>query len=81
MGLREGLIRGTPPLILNLGTRWRRVVNFTPRPLYLRKRIPVPIRWATEPVWIFGEDRNLLPLRAFELRIIQPTDYTLQLIC
>ena len=26
--------RGITPLILKLGTRWRRVVNFTPRPLY-----------------------------------------------
>jgi len=25
------------PLILNLGTRWRRVFNFTPRPLYSRE--------------------------------------------
>ena len=29
--------RGIAPLILNLGTRWRRVVNFTPRPLYPRE--------------------------------------------
>jgi len=26
--------RGTAPLILNLGTRWRWVVSFTLRPLY-----------------------------------------------
>jgi hypothetical protein len=24
---------GTPPLILNLGTRWRQVINMTPRPV------------------------------------------------
>jgi len=28
------------PLILNLGTRWRIVVSFTPRPLYSRGEIP-----------------------------------------
>jgi hypothetical protein len=33
--------RGIAPLILNLGTRWRWVVNFTPRPLYPRKINPV----------------------------------------
>jgi len=31
------------PLVLNLGTRWRWVVNFTLRPLHPRKRTPVPI--------------------------------------
>ena len=34
--------RGLAPLILNLGTRWRRMVNFTPRLLYPRERTPVP---------------------------------------
>ena len=28
---------GTPSVSLNLYTRWRLVVNFTPQPLYLRK--------------------------------------------
>lgn len=31
----------TAPLILNLGMRWRCVVNFKPRPLYPRERSPV----------------------------------------
>jgi hypothetical protein len=35
--------RGTAPLILNLGSKCRRVVSFTPRPLYLQKIAPVPI--------------------------------------
>jgi hypothetical protein len=35
--------RGIAPTILNLGTRWRWVVNFTPRPLYSWERTPVPI--------------------------------------
>ena len=32
--------RGTAPLVLNLGTRWRQVVNFTSESLYPRKRTP-----------------------------------------
>jgi len=47
--------RGTAPLILNLSTRRRRVVSFTPWPLYLRESIPVPLEyetaWAPQPVW------------------------------
>jgi hypothetical protein len=35
--------RGIAPFILNLGSRWRLVVNFTPRPLYLQEITPVPI--------------------------------------
>jgi len=35
------------PLILNLGTRWRRVFNLTPRPLYPEERIPVPTEQET----------------------------------
>ena len=31
-------IRGTAPLIFNFGTRWRLVVNFTPRPFIPRER-------------------------------------------
>jgi hypothetical protein len=34
---------GTAALILNLGTRRRWVVSFTPRPHYTRQRIAVPI--------------------------------------
>jgi hypothetical protein len=30
------------PLILNLGTRWRLIVNFTPWQLYAQKRTLVP---------------------------------------
>ena len=33
--------RGTAPLILNFGTRWRWLVNFTPWPLYPRESAPV----------------------------------------
>jgi len=31
---------GIAPRILNLGTRWRRVVSFTPLPLYPSKKSP-----------------------------------------
>jgi hypothetical protein len=31
---------GIAPRILNFSTRWRRVVSFTPRPLYLRGKSP-----------------------------------------
>jgi hypothetical protein len=34
---------GTAPLILNLDTRWGRVVSLTPRPLYPGERTPVTI--------------------------------------
>jgi hypothetical protein len=34
--------RGIYPLIINLSTRWQRVVNFTPWPLYPWERILVP---------------------------------------
>jgi hypothetical protein len=34
--------RGIAPLILYLGTRWRLVVNFTSRPYYSCKGIPLP---------------------------------------
>jgi hypothetical protein len=35
---------GIAPRILDLGTRWKWVVSFTPRPLYPRERAPV-IHW------------------------------------
>jgi hypothetical protein len=35
--------RGRAPLILNLGTSWRWVVNITPQPLYPPERDPIPI--------------------------------------
>jgi hypothetical protein len=32
---------GIAPIILKLGTRWRRIVSFTPRSLYLRGKSPL----------------------------------------
>jgi len=46
---------------VNLGNRWRWVVNFISRPLYRRDTAPVPTEyeaaWGPEPVWIFLEKR------------------------
>jgi hypothetical protein len=36
---------GMAPLILNLNTRWKGVVYFPFRPLYLPERPPGPIKW------------------------------------
>jgi hypothetical protein len=61
---REGI--GLTPLILNLGSRWRGMLNFTPRPLCPRERILVPIEllasWAPEPVWTFWRRHKSLAL-------------------
>jgi hypothetical protein len=40
--------RGTAPLILNLDTRWRLMINFRPLALYLWERSPLPIKQRTE---------------------------------
>ena len=39
---------------LSLRTRWRRVVSFTPRPLYSPIHIEPEGRWVPETVWNFG---------------------------
>jgi hypothetical protein len=61
--------RGIAPLILSLGTRYRWVVNFTPRPLFRRERTSLPFEWeavwAPEPVWRFSKRETLLPLSGF----------------
>ena len=33
------------PLVLKIGDRWRSLVDIRPRPLYFRKRSPVPTEW------------------------------------
>jgi hypothetical protein len=64
-------------LILDLGTRWRRVVSFTPRPLYpqgkshwysLDRRLGEP----QSRSWRGVEEKNLQPLTGLEPPIIQP---------
>jgi hypothetical protein len=58
--------RRTVPLILTLSTRWSRVVNFTPRPSYLREGIPVSTEhedgWALEHVRTICRRRKSLAL-------------------
>ena len=51
--------RHIAPLIFNLVTGWRWVVNFTPWPLCPGTH---SLR-ASDPVWTFGEDKNFFPLR------------------
>jgi len=63
------------PLILNLGIRWRRVVNATPRPLYPRgKEIQLFYRRLVElQNWrrYFEEKKILLTLSGIESRTDQ----------
>jgi hypothetical protein len=68
---------GIAPRILDLGTRWRWVVRFTPRPLYpQRKRPGYPLdRRLGGPQsrsGCGGEEKNSQPLSGFEPSIIQP---------
>jgi len=46
-------IGGVAPLILYLGTKWRWVVSFTPRPLY-------PPGKSSEPFWTRWWRKNVL---------------------
>jgi hypothetical protein len=68
---------GIAPRILNLGTRRRWVVSFTPRPLYpqgmspcypLHTRLGRPQSWSGRG----GEEKNSQPLLGLEYLIIQP---------
>jgi len=65
------------PLIINLGTRWRWVVSFTPRPLYPRGKSPwYPLdRRICGPQSRSGrdgEEKNSQPLPGLKSPIIQP---------
>jgi hypothetical protein len=68
---------GIAPCILDLGSRWRWVVSFTPRPLYpqgkrpwypLDRRMGGPQNWSGRG----GEEKNSSPLPGLEPPIIQP---------
>jgi hypothetical protein len=64
----------TAPLILNICTRGRSVVNFVSRPLHPHRNNPRKLYliggWVgPEPVWTFGEEENILPMPGFETRI------------
>jgi hypothetical protein len=69
-------IRGIAPRILDLGTRWRSVVSFTPRPLYPQEKSPWhPLdRKLGRPQSRSerdGEEKNSQPLPGLEPPIIQ----------
>jgi hypothetical protein len=60
-------IRGITPLILILGIRWRREVNFTSRLLCPWERNPAhtdqEVVWAPEPVWtVWRRDKTFVPV-------------------
>jgi hypothetical protein len=68
---------GIAPRILDLGIRWRWVVNFTPRPLYPQRKSP----WYPLDRGLGGhqsrsgrggEEKNSQPQPALEHPIIQP---------
>jgi len=46
------------PVILNLGTSWRRVVNFTSQPSELWERVSVPIDRSLGGLEHFGEGKE-----------------------
>jgi hypothetical protein len=66
---------GIAPLILDLGTRWRWVASFTPRPLYpqgknawysLVRRLSGPQSWSGRG----GEEKNSQPVPGLKPQII-----------
>jgi hypothetical protein len=77
---------GIPPCIIDLGTRWRWGVNFTPRPLYPQGKSPWgPLDWRLggpqNRSGRGGEEKNSQPLPGLEPSIIQPEAqrYTIEL--
>ena len=68
--------RNIAPPILNFGTRWQWVVNFTRRLIYPRKRPSVSTEqkaeWAPKWHWTFEDVQNLLFLPRFEALTLQP---------
>jgi hypothetical protein len=68
---------GTAPCILNLGTRWKWMVSFTPQPLYPRRKNPWnPLdKWLGElqsRCWRSGEDETSQALPGIETRSSKP---------
>jgi hypothetical protein len=58
-------------IILDFGTRYGRVVSFTPWPLYasgkaLSLSIAFEAGWAPEPVWTLYNTENILRLQGIE---------------
>jgi hypothetical protein len=67
---------GIAPHILDLSTRWRSVVSFTPWPLYMQRKSPWhplarrlggPLSW-----YGHGDEKNSQPLLRLKPPIIQP---------
>jgi len=72
---------GTVPRILNLGTRWRWVVRFTPLPFYPQgktSRYPLDRRvgWSHSRSGRGSEEKNPLPA-GYWTTVIQPVAYWL----
>jgi hypothetical protein len=67
----------TAPLTVKLGTRWRRAVTFTPRPLYYRWKKAGTL-WIGDRVDpragadVLGKWKNYCPWRGVKRHIIQP---------
>ena len=61
---------GVGPVSLGLGTRWRCVVTFTPRPLYLREEFRYPLNSSVGGLQSrsvhLGQERNFLILPEIE---------------
>jgi hypothetical protein len=68
---------GITPRILDLGTRWRWMVSFTPRPLYPPGNSPwypfdIRLGGPQSPSGYGGEEKNSQPLPGLEPPINQP---------
>ena len=69
--------RGITPLILDIGTRWRWVVNFTFLPIYSlgKKKSLIPYEYeagyAKEEFWSFWRRKTLLPVPRIKPRFVQ----------
>jgi hypothetical protein len=61
---------------LDLGTSWRLVYSFTPRPLYHRRKSPryLEVGWTPEPVWTTWKSENSWHHRdsSSEPSVVQP---------
>ena len=75
-------------LILTLSTRFRRVVNFTPRPLYPQRRTSIyteqEVVWAPQPVWTaWRKDKFLasVEIRTPNLAVTLTTPYNCCCYC
>ena len=67
-------VGGIAALILDIDSKWRWMVNITPRPLYTRE-IKLIASWDPEPLWTFRRTENLMPLSRFESRNSIRTPY------